>query len=198
MNPDDSAVFRHARLVLLLHASAGYAPEGIDTERLGIYDFLAVHPLLLARDDDDPDRLALRLAGFDQRATGYASPTQRYVRGRLLLARDLAALIGRGLVEMNAGGRVRYRLTPQGESVASQFTSMYADSYLFAARTVMRRVRRLSGRKLREGLRQWLIPVGERPVSPLDPERLTQDRHVPDVPSRSRTSGRTAVRKGAK
>ncbi len=155
MNPDDVSVFRQARLLLVLDC----AGEPLDAEHLGVYDFLAAHPLLLARADDDPDRTALRLAGFDEQSVAYASPAQRYVTGQLRLSRDLAALVGRGLVQVAATGRVTYRLTPEGASMAARFTAMYAQRYRTAARIVVRRLRRLSARRLREGLWQWLLPA---------------------------------------
>ncbi|WP_422769892.1 hypothetical protein ACN28C_24615 [Plantactinospora sp. WMMC1484] len=188
MNPDEVAVFRQARLVLLLAASAERAPEGVDAERLGIYDFLAAHPLLLARREDDPDRLTLRLTGFDDRSVCYASPAQRFVSGQLVLARDLADLVGRGLVGVTVSGRIRYRLTPAGESMASRFSAMYSQAYVTAARIVIRRTRRLSGRKLRENLRQWLSTPG-RPGGQLHPAHLLDSGHVPDAPSSTDPTG---------
>ena len=155
MTPDDVATFRQARLLLMLRC----AGEPLDAERLGVYDFLAAHPLLLARSDDDPDRTALRLAGFDDRAVAYASPAQRFVTAQLYLGRDVTALIGAGLVRAEAAGRVTYHLTPEGASMAGRCSAMYAQAYITAARVVIRRLRRLSTRKLREGLRQWLVPA---------------------------------------
>ncbi|MDG6103101.1 hypothetical protein Daura_16465 [Dactylosporangium aurantiacum] len=155
MTPDDVPVFRQARILLVLQC----AGEPLDVEHLGVYDFLAAHPLLLARAGDDPDRTALRLAGFDDRAVAYASPAQRYVTAQLHLAGDLAALIGRGLVRATATGRVTYQLTQEGADMAARFTAMYAQRYRTAARVVVRRLRRLSTRRLREGLRQWLHPA---------------------------------------
>ncbi|MFG2039732.1 hypothetical protein [Dactylosporangium sp. NPDC048998] len=166
MTPDDLTAFRQARILLVL---AGAGEEGVDAERLGVYEFLAGHPLLLARAEDDPDRTALRLAGFDDRNVAYASPAQRFVTAQLHLGRDLAALVARGLVRVTAAGRVTYRLTDEGATMASRFTAMYAQSYITAVRIVIRRLRRLSGRKLREGLRHWLLPVssGHVPVQPV-------------------------------
>ncbi|WP_327003634.1 hypothetical protein OHA72_52680 [Dactylosporangium sp. NBC_01737] len=155
MTPEDVSVFRQARVLLVLQC----AGEPLDVEHLGVYDFLAAHPLLLARAEDDPDRTALRLAGFDDRAVAYASPAQRFVTAQLHLAGDLAALVGRGLVQVTATGRVTYQLTPEGASMAARFTAMYAQLYRTAARIVIRRLRRLSTRRLREGLRQWLLPA---------------------------------------
>lgn len=171
MNLDESATFRRARLLLVLSVSADWDPDGIDVERLGVYDFLAVHPLLVARQPDDPDRLALRLAGFDDRAVAYASPAQRFVTAQQFLGRDLAVLTDSGLVARTVAGRVRYRLTAAGATLAGQFTAMYAQSYLTAARIVIRRARRMSGRKLRESLRHWLTAL-PHPHS---------DERVPDV-----------------
>lgn len=191
MNPDEIALFRQARLVLLLAATVEGAPDGVDAERLGIYDFLAGHPLLLARGRDDPDRLTLRLAGFDDRSVAYASPAQRFVSAQLLLARDLADLVGRGLVSVTVAGRIRYRLTPEGAAMASRFTAMYSQAYLTAARIVIRRTRRLSGRKLRESLRQWLsTPLG-RTDGQRRPAYLLDSGHVPDAPSSSDPTDRT-------
>ncbi|WP_432992813.1 hypothetical protein [Dactylosporangium sp. CA-233914] len=160
MTPDELSAFRRARLLLVL-AVAG---EGIDAERLGVYEFLAGQPLLLARSDDDPDRTALRLAGFDDRTVAYASPAQRFATAQLHLGRDLATLVAQGLVGVTAAGRVTYRLTDEGSSMARRFTAMYAQSYITAVRIVVRRLKRLSGRKLREGLRQWLLPVPVKDV----------------------------------
>jgi hypothetical protein len=197
MSPDQNAVFRHARLVLMLQVVSGFEPDGVDAERLGIYDFLALHPLLLASTDDDPDRLALRLAGFDERAVGYASPAQRFVNTRLCLVRDLGVLVGRGLVRVSVAGRVRYRLTPHGEAVASQFKSTYARSYTIAARIVVRRVRRLSGRKLREGLRGWLRGGAERPAGQVHPAYPSRDDHDSAVPPSQTGTSQTGTRAGS-
>jgi len=159
MNPDDMAVFRYARLLLLLDLVQQDVPEGIDAERLAVYDFLAVHPLLLARDPDDPDRLALLLAGFDDRALAYASAGQRLATAQQHLTRDLTMLVRWEMVSMAASGRIRYRLTAHGRETAHQLTAAYAHSYTTAARIVTRRLRRLSGRKLREALRRCITAV---------------------------------------
>ena len=160
MSPEDLGVFRRVRLLLVL-AVAG---DGLDAERIGVYEFLAGQPLLLARADDDPDRTALRLAGFDERTVAYASPAQRYVTAQLSLGRDLAGLVADGLVDVTAAGRVTYRLTDEGASMARRCTAMYAQSYITSVRIVVRRLRRLSGRRLRENLRQWLLPVPVKDV----------------------------------
>ena len=156
MHPDDVAVFRRARLLLLLDVLTVEAPAGVDAERIGVYDFLAAHPLLLVRDDDDPDRFALLMAGFDDRAVAYASAGQRLATAQQHLARDLTALVAAGLVTMTAAGRIGYRLTPGGGAAAGRLTATYARSYTTAARIIVRRLRRLSGRRLREVVRRCI------------------------------------------
>ncbi|MDR7273554.1 hypothetical protein [Catenuloplanes atrovinosus] len=156
MNPEDTAAFRCARLLILLLIVEDDAPHGIDAERLGVYDFLAAHPLLLARAPDDPDRASLRMAGFDDRALAYASPGQRLVTAQQHLGRDLDVLLGTGMVVLGAAGRVRYRLTTKGRDAATALNAAYARSYADAARIVVRRLRRLSGRRLRQTLRECI------------------------------------------
>ena len=159
MNVDDMAVFRCARLLLLLDLIRQDSPEGVDAERIGVYDFLDAHPLLLAREEDDPDRMTLLTAGFDDRALGYASAGQRLVTAQQHLARDLAVLVRSGLVTMAAGGRIRYRLTDEGRAAAAHLTATYARSYTTAAAIVVRRLKRLSGRRMRETLRRCIHPA---------------------------------------
>lgn len=156
------AAFRCARLLLLLDLIRQDTPEGVDAERIGVYDFLAAHPLLLAREDDDPDRMTLLMAGFDDRALGYASAGQRLATAQQHLARDLGVLVRSGLVTMAARGRIRYRLTDDGRAAAERLTAAYARSYTTAAAVVVRRLRRLSGRRMRETLRRCIQPADLR------------------------------------
>ena len=172
MNPEDSATFRLARLTLLLAVVGESAPDGVDAERLGIYDFLAAHPLLVVHQDGDPDRLALRLAGFDGQALAYASPAQRFVTSQLRLGSDLAVLVGWGLVSVTAAGRITYRLTAEGMTVAAQFAAQYSRSYTAAARIVIRRSRHLSGRKLRGSMRNWITVPPKPTPGRLDPAHV--------------------------
>ncbi|MBL7259836.1 hypothetical protein [Paractinoplanes lichenicola] len=159
MTPDDLAVFRCARLLLLLGLAEHDLPEGLDAERLGIFDFLAGYPLLLARDAGDPDRTALRLAGFDDRAIGYGGAGPLLATRQQQLGRDLSALVSAGLAETVADGRIRYRLTGDGREAVVGISAAYARSYTTAAAVVLRRLRRLSGRRLRETVRRCLDPV---------------------------------------
>ncbi len=153
MNPDNVAIFRCARLLLLLDLIQAEPMDGIDAERLGLYDFLAAHPLLLARDSDDPDRLTLQLAGFDDRSLAYRSVGQRLVSAQLRLSGDLSLLVAAGMVGMTVAGRIRYRLTEHGRDTVQTLTAAYGHSYTIAARIIVRRLRRLSGRRLRSTVR---------------------------------------------
>lgn len=182
-------VFRLARLTLLLAATDEAYPDGIDAERLGIYDFLAANPLLLAHADNDPDRVGLLLAGFDDRALSYASPTQRYVTGQESLPGDLARLVAYGLATCTVSGRIRYRLTDGGHDLAVQFGAMYARSYTVAARIVVGRLRRLSGRKLRDNLRKWLTVKAGGHHGRLDPADVIEPH--PEATTPTRTAWRT-------
>lgn len=153
MNPDDVAAFRCARILVLLDVVHDDLPDGIDAERIGVYDFLAAHPLLLIG-ADDADSVVLRLAGFDDRAVAYASAAHRLAAAQLHLPRDLAVLVGAGLVRVTAAGRIRYRLTDEGRTSALRVNAAYAASYRRSAHMVTRRLRRLSGHRLREVVRR--------------------------------------------
>ncbi|MFD0748300.1 ABC-three component system middle component 2 [Phytohabitans flavus] len=128
----------------------------MDADRVALFDFLAANPLLLAREESDPDRTRLRLAGFDDRALSYSSVVQRYVTRRQRIPDDLAWLITYGLVTVVVDGRVRHRLTPTGQHVARSFMSMYARAYREAAVMVVNRLGRMPDRGLAEVMSQWM------------------------------------------
>jgi hypothetical protein len=184
--PEQDGPFRLARLALLLAVLDETHPDGVDAERLGIYDFLAANPLLVAHADDDPDRLALQLAGFDDRALSYASPAQRYVTAQLHLPADLARLVADGLVSRVAAGRIRYRLTDRGHELAGRFEARYAHAYTVAARLVVGRLRRLSARRLRENLRGWLTAPTGTPPGRLDAATVVEPYHEATAPTLAR------------
>lgn len=155
MTVEDDRRFRVACLTLLLDMVADKWPEGLDADRIALFDFLAAHPLLLAHHEGDPDRTRLRLAGFDDRSPSYASVVHRFVTRRQRLPDDLTWLVSHGLVAVRVSGRVRHRLTPAGERVARSFTSMYARRYRDAVMIVVNRLRRTSDRGLAEIMSQW-------------------------------------------
>jgi hypothetical protein len=147
--------FRVACLTLLLDVAADVSPSGVDADRLAVFDFLATNPLLLAGDEDGPDRARLRLAGFDDRALSYASAAQRFITRCQCLPDDLAWLVSYGLVEVILDKRARYRLTPVGQRTARSFNSMYARAFREAAAVVLSRLRHTPDPGLAEVMRQW-------------------------------------------
>lgn len=153
--PEHDTIFRLAQLVLLLDAAARFHPDGMPLERLGVYDFIAANPLLMASSEDDPDRFELLMAGFDDRALSYASPAQRFATRRERLQHDLTLLLAYDLASAAVRGHVQYRLTPTGHELAAQFTAMYAHSYTIAANIVVNRLRKVSDSRLRESITDW-------------------------------------------
>jgi hypothetical protein len=162
---EDDTVFRLAQLILLLDAVSDLYPDGTDVERLAVFGFLAAHPLLLAREDTDPDRLPLLMTGFDDRGIAYASVAHRYVTHRTRTPQDLALLVAYGLVAVSVAGRVTYRLTGRGRATAREFTAVYARSYATAARIVVARLRRLSDRGLRDRMQILTKARQDHPVA---------------------------------
>jgi hypothetical protein len=152
---DNDRRFRVACLTLLLDETAEAWPGGLDSERICLFDFLAANPLLLAGEEDDPDRTRLRLAGFDERAVSYGSALQRFVTRRQRLPGDLAWLVALGHVAVVGNGRARYRLTAAGQRTARSFRSIYARRYREAAGIVGGRLRRTTDRGLAEIVGQW-------------------------------------------
>jgi hypothetical protein len=153
--PEQDTVFRLAQLVLLMDVAATFHPDGVHLERLGAYDFIAANPLLMASNDDDPDRFALLMAGFDDRALSYASPAQRFATRRERLQHDLAVLLAYHLASATVRGHVLYRPTDSGHQMAGRFTAIYARSYATAARIVITRLRRVSDTRLRDSVTGW-------------------------------------------
>ncbi len=161
--PEDDVVFRLAQLLLLLSALDRLGHPGLSLERLGCYDFLVANPLLVFTDENDPNRKRLLMAGFDGRALSYASPAHRFTTRRERLRHDLALLVAYGLAAPTGNRSVLYAVTPAGVELASRFTAIYARSYRLSAEIVVRRLRRLSDRKLREQVHTWTTTGQDSP-----------------------------------
>ncbi|WP_431969598.1 ABC-three component system middle component 2 [Nocardia sp. bgisy134] len=178
--PEDDVVFRLAQLLLLLASLQHLRQPGISLERLGCYDFLVANPLLVLTDENDADRKRLLLAGFDGRALSYASPAHRFTTRRERLQHDLALLIAYGLVAPTVDKHVLYLVTPAGEDLAGRFTAVYARSYRLSADLLIRKLARLSDKRLREAVRAWTTVEanGPRPeaLNLLDAVDLMHDR----------------------
>jgi len=154
--PEDRQVFRLAQLTLLLEVAADDQAPIRTVDRLGMYDFLAANPFIVTSGGerrDEEDRVTLRLAGFTDRQLSYASTGQRFASRRRRLQHDLSLLLAYGLAAIGASG---YVPTPLGRAVAEGLTSVYADAYREAAHVVLRRLRRLSDRRLAESVANWL------------------------------------------
>lgn len=163
--PEDDTIFRLAQLVLLFDTPMVKKTGGLSLERLSYYDFLAANPLLMITDETDADRNRLIMCGFDGRALSYASPTQRFTSRRERLQHDLARLVAYELVNITATGTIKYVLTAAGHDVASQFSAMYSRAYKVSAEIVVKRLVKLSDRRLRELAREWIAisPHSARP-----------------------------------
>jgi hypothetical protein len=154
--PEDRQVFRLAQLILLLEVAVNDGIPVQSVDRLGFYDFFAANPFVVtsgAEDRDAADRLALRLAGFTDRQLSYASTGQRFASRRRRLQHDLSLLLAYGLITLGPQG---YVLTPSGRIVGAGLTSIYADAYREAAHVILRRLGRLSDRRLAENVAGWL------------------------------------------
>ncbi|WAM19503.1 ABC-three component system middle component 2 [Rhodococcus sp. JS3073] len=152
--PEDDVVFRLAQLLLLLGSLAEQGSPDVTIERLSYYDFLVANPLLVVA-EDDPDRMPLLMAGFDSRALHYASPTHRFTTRRERLQHDLALLVSYGLAVSTVDKAVRYSVTPSGRELASRFTAIYARAYRTSAEILIRRLDKMSDKRLREQARTW-------------------------------------------
>lgn len=163
--PEDDTVFRLAQLVLLLDSPVVRKVGGLSLERLSYYDFLTANPLLMITDENDNDRNRLIMCGFDGHALSYASPTQRFTSRRERLQHDLARLVAYDLVAVVADGTIKYVITLAGQSIATQFSAMYSRAYRVSAEIVVKRLAKLSDRRLRELAREWIAisPHSSRP-----------------------------------
>jgi hypothetical protein len=154
--PDDRQVFRLAQLALLLEVAYENRIPIRTIDRLGFYDFFSANPFVVTSGTDDrdkTDRLTLRLAGFTDRQLAYASTGQRFASRRRRLQHDLSLLIAYDVVAATSRG---YVLSPMGREIAEGLTSMYAEAYREAAQVILRRLGKLSDRRLKEYVEDWL------------------------------------------
>lgn len=154
--PEERQAFRLGQLTLLLEV-AGIERIPVRTvDRLAFYDFFSANPFVVVSGDDErdaADRLTLRLAGFSDQQLSYTSTGQRFVSGRRRLQHDLSLLMAYGVAAIDSTG---YTLTESGQELANQLATVYAEAYREAARVVLRRLRRLSDRRLTEQADEWL------------------------------------------
>ncbi|KQQ28617.1 hypothetical protein ASF54_08195 [Frondihabitans sp. Leaf304] len=144
------------RLLLLLGVAKqdGRHVESID--RLAYYEFFADNPWVVVADDADSanaDRDSLRIAGFSQTQLSYASTGHRFASRRERIRGDLSQLVAYGLVRLDG---VRFTVTDDGEHLAANMQSSYADAYRVSASIVLRRLVRLSNRRLEAQVEEWI------------------------------------------
>lgn len=154
--PEDSETFRRARMLLLLSVAkiSGRALSSVD--RLGYYEFFADSPHIVIDGDrarDRADRAALEVAGFSRVQLAYASSGARFMSRRRRLQHDLGQLVAYGLVELTGAG---YGITPAGQAVADDLSSVYADAYRRSAEIVLRRLATKSNAALERSVEEWL------------------------------------------
>lgn len=161
VRPEALRQFRLARLLVLLDVAAAQKPiKPIDIERLAFYDFFAANPFLIL-DTEDPERRDVLLAGFNANSLSYNSSAQRFTNRRGRLQHDLTLLIAYALVEANnVNGRIAYTVTERGSALARGLRALYAAAYRDSASIVIRRLNKLSDKKLREEARGWLRAEG--------------------------------------
>jgi hypothetical protein len=180
--PEDDVTFRLAQLLLLLASLDHLGQAGISLERLGCYDFLAANPMLMLTDEADPDRTRLLMAGFDGRALSYASPAHRFATRRERLQHDLALLVAYGLVAPTVDRGVLYAITGDGLELAGRFTALYARAYRLSADILVRRLSRMSDKRLREAVGMWTTVRRDSPrpeaLDLLDAVDLLSDHEV--------------------
>ncbi|MFK4484622.1 ABC-three component system middle component 2 [Curtobacterium sp. AB7] len=154
--PESSATFRMGRLLLLLGVARQDGRTIDSVDRLAYYEFFADNPWVILGDgapSDANDRDSLRLAGFSQTQLSYASTGHRFASRRERIRGDLAQLITFGLVRL-AG--TRFSTTEGGDQLVANMQSSYADAYRSSASIVLRRLVRLSNKRLEENVEEWL------------------------------------------
>ncbi|WP_053607580.1 ABC-three component system middle component 2 [Streptomyces sp. MMG1522] len=158
--PEDEVPFRLAQLLLLLDAVAAQDANGATLERIAYYDFLSANPFLVVP-PEGRDASLLRLAGFDPQVLAYASSSQRFTSRRERIQHDLALLVAYGCCRIrNREGSLTYSITEAGQDLGGRFTATYATAFTTAAGIVVRQLRKLSDKRLREQTALWLSPDG--------------------------------------
>ncbi|WP_125099274.1 hypothetical protein [Leucobacter chromiireducens] len=147
--------FRMAQLLLVLESALQHEKK-LNLERLSVIEFLAANPFLVLPAGSEASN-RLRLQGFGRHSIDYASPGQRYVSRRERISSDAAQLVSLGLASISAfdGQRV-ITITQSGNNAADTLCSVYADAYRQSLQAVLPIVTKLTSKKLREKLEDWL------------------------------------------
>jgi hypothetical protein len=156
INPEDSEVFRCARMLVLFAAAKRRGRQITSVDRLAFYDFFADSPWIVVSGDrrtDIADARALKVAGFSQTQLSYASTGPRFASRRQRVQFDLAQLVAYGLVQAEG---VEYKVTTLGEECEMCMHSSYADAYRVSADIVLRRMAPLPLKRLQTTVEEWL------------------------------------------
>ncbi|SCE01831.1 MULTISPECIES: hypothetical protein [unclassified Streptomyces] len=155
--PEDEVPFRLAQL--LLDAVTAQDANGTTLGRIGYYDFLSANPFLVV-----PPR-----RGRQPLATGRIRPAGPGLRVLLPAvhkpARTYPARPGapgglRCYRIRNRDGSLTYSITEAGQDLGGRFTATYATSFTTASGIVVRQLRKLTDKRLREQTARWLRPDG--------------------------------------
>ena len=154
--PETLTWFRVGQLLLLLAAASELRAAPVGVDRLGYYDFFAANPFLLVETGSHEDT-QLQLAGLTARNLDYQSASQRFANRRMRLEHDLALLQAYGQITTSwTNRRLEFDLTDVGRQFAGRFATLYASTYRLSAQLVIRRLKPMSDRSLRESARAWL------------------------------------------
>jgi hypothetical protein len=154
--PENSRVFRCARLLLLLAIAREEGRQVASLDRLAYYEFFADNPWVVIDGDtavDLADRDTLAIAGFSQTQLSYASTGQRFASRRERIRADLAQLVAYGLVRLADS---QFVITDLGRDVSNSLQSSYAEAFRASANVVLRRLVRLPNRTLEQNVENWL------------------------------------------
>lgn len=153
--PEQLVVFRLAQLLLIFDVAEELSVPVKTVDRLGYFDFLSANPFVTLDNTEQShkDRTALQMVGFNPSQISYGSVGHRFASRRRMLQSDLSLLVSRQLVQINDKG---YAISPLGHAASLQLDSVYADAIRTAARIVLKRVGRLSDKRLTEEAERWL------------------------------------------
>jgi len=154
--PEDSRTFRMARLLIVLSTARRNGRLIASLDRLAYYEFFADNPWVVVSGDseaDVADQDTLILAGFSPTQLSYASTGQRFASRRERIRADLADLIAYGLAGIDG---TDFIITSRGEETVEGLQSSYADGLRASAEVVLRRLVRLSGKRLEEEVEAWV------------------------------------------
>ena len=154
---EDDTIFNMGRLLVLFLIFEGIFPEdSINLDRIAYYDFFASQPFLIFHDDKRA-KIELLYYGFEASTVGYISSSQRFTTRRERLKIYLSGLLMRNLIQVkNLEGRYTYSITTRGKEVASKFRSMYIEAYKSSAVLTIKKIYRLSDKKLELQAKEWL------------------------------------------